>query len=107
MKGKVSSLYCFIVTLLGLCIITSSHANVKGIYVTQPTVESTRTIKYLIKNSKAVGIDTFVIDVNRKSKRYARNIALVRKSGIRYVDYRSIMKKRNHTATLLKIFSIK
>lgn len=62
-----------------------AQAWVRGIYVTQPTLESTRTIKYLIRRSKAVGISTFVIDYYRNSKRTRRNIQLVKKAGIHYV----------------------
>jgi len=60
-------------------------AYVKGIYITQGTAQSTRKLQYLIKRSKAVGINTFVIDIYGRNKRYAKNIALVRKAGIRYV----------------------
>lgn len=62
-----------------------SVALVKGIYITQPTAERTRTMQYLIRNAKALGIGTFVIDIYRPSKRYAKNIAMVKQHGIRYV----------------------
>ncbi len=58
---------------------------VKGIYISQTTLEDTAYITYLIKHAKASGINTFVVDMDIPSKRYQQNIALVNKSGIRYV----------------------
>lgn len=57
----------------------------RGIYLTQNTAENTRKMQYLIRRAKETGIDTFVIDIYRSNKRYANNIALVKKNGIRYV----------------------
>lgn len=58
---------------------------VRGIYVTQSSLEDTHFIKYLIQNAKDTGINTFVIDLDKPSKRYAQNIELVKQSGIVYV----------------------
>lgn len=58
---------------------------VRGIYITQPTLESTEKIKYLIDNAKASGINTFVIDYYGTSKRYRQNIALVKQNNLRFV----------------------
>lgn len=58
---------------------------VRGIYLTQYTLENTTLLKYLIKHAKAAGIDTFVIDMELPSKRYEQNIALVKENNIRYV----------------------
>lgn len=63
----------------------ASQAFVKGIYVSQPSLENTRMIKYLIDQSKAVGISTFVIDYWLMSKATRQNIALVKQNNIRYV----------------------
>jgi hypothetical protein len=60
-------------------------AGVKGIYVTQYNLENTHYINYLIKNAKASGINTFVVDLEKPSKRYEQNIALVKAQGIHYV----------------------
>ena len=64
---------------------TSASAFEKGIYLTQSTVQHTSKVKKIIRQAKAAGINTFVIDVYHPNKRYARNIALIRKAGIRYV----------------------
>lgn len=61
------------------------QAWVRGIYVTQPTLESSKNIKYLIKNAKKLGINTFVIDFYKMRRRYRKNIALVKKNNIHYV----------------------
>ncbi len=64
---------------------TLGNTWVKGIYVTQPTLESTQRLKTLIRRAKAAGINTFVIDLQYFSKRYRRNIKLVHDNGLRYV----------------------
>lgn len=58
---------------------------VKGIYVTQWSLENTAFINNLIKNAKAAGIDTFVVDLESPSKRYRENIALLKENNIKYV----------------------
>ncbi len=75
------------ITVLFLLLFISLPANafVRGIYVTQPTLESTRTIKYLIEQAKSVGIDTFVVDFYGMSRRYRENIALVKQNNLHYV----------------------
>jgi hypothetical protein len=75
------------IVIVGLVISSSAIASqwVKGIYLTQSTVENKRSLSSLIKKSKKYGINTFVIDVNRKSSAYRRNIVLVRENKIKYV----------------------
>lgn len=58
---------------------------VKGIYLTQTTLENTAYLTYLIDHSKAVGITTFVIDMEKPSKKYEKNIALLKNNGIQYI----------------------
>ncbi len=58
---------------------------VKGIYLTQYSVENTAFLNYLIKNAKDSGIDTFVIDLEVPNKRYDQNIALLKENDIKYV----------------------
>lgn len=58
---------------------------VRGIYITQTTLETTPTITYLIDRSKASGINTFVIDFDRPSNLTNKNIQLVHNAGIKYV----------------------
>lgn len=71
-------------TLL-LLIPSLTFASVKGIYISQTTLEDTAKIKYMIANAKAVGINTFVIDYEKFSKQYQKNIELVKQAGIKYV----------------------
>lgn len=62
-----------------------SLASVKGIYVTQYSLENTAFINQLIKRAKSAGINTFVVDLEKPSKLYRENIAKVTDSGIHYV----------------------
>lgn len=68
-----------------LVVLPTAYAWDKGIYVTQSSVENTRTLNYLIYRSHETGINTFVIDMKHYSNAYARNIKLVHDSGIKYV----------------------
>lgn len=65
--------------------ITASALTTQGIYVTQSTLENTHAINYLIKRAKAVGIDTFVVDLEKPRKKYGENIHLLKENGISYV----------------------
>lgn len=58
---------------------------VRGIYITQTTLETTPMITYLIDRAKASGINTFVIDFDRPSNQTNKNIQLVRNAGLKYV----------------------
>ncbi len=91
-KGRAGIMHRKTLLTLILGLFLSSYAFscysadwIRGIYVTQPTLESTKRLKKLIAHSKSVGINTFVIDMARPSKKYRRNIDYVKKSGIRYV----------------------
>lgn len=64
---------------------SASAAMTKGIYLTQSTLENTRMLTYLIQHAKAAGINTFIIDLDKPSKKYEKNIALVKDSNIIYV----------------------
>lgn len=71
-----------------LCLVSvSSAANsrVKGIYVTQWSLENTAFITNLIRRAKAAGIDTFIVDLEIPSKKYAKNIELLKQNNIHYV----------------------
>lgn len=57
----------------------------KGIYLTQYTLENPEKLDYLIRESKAVGINTFVIDHEYYSKSYATALAKVKAAGIKNV----------------------
>ncbi len=64
---------------------SASAALVKGIYITQSTLENTDMINYLIDRSKKVGISTFIVDLDIPSSRYAKNIQLLKNHNISYV----------------------
>ncbi len=76
--------------LVGILVSGSLYANttyayVKGIYITQSSAQNSRKMNYLIKQARAVGINTFVIDYNYRNSRYARNVTNVKRAGIHYV----------------------
>lgn len=82
MKKMIRVILIFFLFLSSL----PAYALTRGIYITQSSLERTDLIKYFIAKSKEVGIDTFVIDLEKPSKRYRENIALVKESGIHYVS---------------------
>ena len=73
----------FILPVLVSCsFITTAQAWDKGIYLTQYTLEQPAKLAYLIKEAKASGINTFIIDHEYYSSRYAPAIAKVKAAGI-------------------------
>jgi len=57
----------------------------KGIYINQGTLENSKQLDYLIEQSKAVGINTFVVDLEKATKNYQKNIDKIKNNGLRYV----------------------
>src|SRR5580692_5529105 len=57
----------------------------RGIYLTQYMLENPAKLNYLIRESKATGINTFVIDHDYYSSHYAPAIAKVKAAGIKDV----------------------
>lgn len=62
-----------------------SAPTTKGIYINQSTLEDTKRLTYLINEAKAVGINTFVVDLAKTTPNYQKNINLIKDSGIKYV----------------------
>jgi hypothetical protein len=58
---------------------------IKGIYLTQYSLENTAFLNNLIRNAQAAGINTFVVDLEKPSKRYQANLALLKENNIEYV----------------------
>jgi hypothetical protein len=82
----MSKKYKGIVLLIMLLFHSTTYAAyVKGIYLTQSTLENTYYLSYLIKHAKKVGINTFVIDFDRPTKRYRDNVGLVKDNNITFV----------------------
>ncbi len=65
--------------------IKSMNSGVKGIYLSETTVENTALLEKIIAQAKEVGINTFVADVQYPSNRYAKNIALILANKIQYI----------------------
>ncbi len=72
-------------TLFSMLSFAGNSMNVKGIYLTQYTAMNTTYLHQLLKNAKAAGIDTFVVDFEFPSRIYRDNIALIKEAGIQYV----------------------
>lgn len=82
MNGK--AFYLLILPLF-LSLVTNVFAWDKGIYLTQYNLEQSKKLDYLIRQAKASGINTFVIDHEYMSPHYAPAVAKVKKAGIKYV----------------------
>lgn len=66
-------------------LISTAHAWDKGIYLTQYMLENPEKLNYFIREAKATGINTFVIDHDYFSSHYAPAIAKVKAAGIKNV----------------------
>ena len=64
---------------------TGNTKLIKGIYISQETAEDTKYFTYLIGRAKKVGINTFIVDLELPSKKYAQNMQLLKDNGINYI----------------------
>ena len=67
------------------CLSANVFAWDKGIYLTQYTLENPVKLDYLLREAKATGINTFVIDHEYFNSKYAPAIAKVKAAGIKCV----------------------
>src|ERR1700730_8957507 len=72
-------------TLVIFSVISSAQAWDKGIYLTQYMLEKPDKLAYLIREAKATGINTFIIDHEYPSSHYAPALAKVKAAGIKNV----------------------
>lgn len=72
-------------TLVVFSFISTAQAWDKGIYLTQYIAEKPDRLDYYISESKAAGINTFIIDHEYYSSHYAPMIAKVKAAGIKVV----------------------
>lgn len=68
-----------------LSVISNAQAWDKGIYLTQYMLENPKKLDYFLREAKASGINTFVIDHEYYSSHYAPAIAKVKAAGIKNV----------------------
>src|SRR6185437_3169357 len=71
--------------LVSIGLISAAQAWDKGIYLTQYTLEKPDKLNYLLREAKASGINTFVVDHEYYSSHYAAAIAKVKDAGIKVV----------------------
>ncbi|MFK7823120.1 MAG: hypothetical protein AB8G05_03125 [Oligoflexales bacterium] len=57
-------------------------ATVRGIYVNQQSIHSTKKLNFLIKMAKSTMINTFVVDLHRMTDAYEKNISLLKEANI-------------------------
>jgi hypothetical protein len=84
---RTSFILKFFISCLLLMMSVSAFAAefVKGIYISQTTLENTKYLTYLMERAKSVGINTFVIDLDVMRNAYQKNINLVKANNLRYV----------------------
>ncbi|HRE32352.1 MAG TPA: hypothetical protein PLD88_10295, partial [Candidatus Berkiella sp.] len=85
MRRQTTIIACLLVAMFSLLGSSGAAATVKGIYINQGTLENSAKLNELIQQSKAVGINTFVVDLQKVTRNYQKNINLIKKNGIRYV----------------------
>lgn len=85
MRRQTTIIACLLVAMFSLLGSSGAVATVKGIYINQGTLENTAKLNELIQQSKAVGINTFVVDLQKVTRNYQKNINLIKQNGIRYV----------------------
>lgn len=73
------------ISILTLFLITNAYAWDKGIYLTQYTIENPAKLDYFIREAKATGINTFVVDHDYMSSRFASAVAKIKAAGIKCV----------------------
>jgi hypothetical protein len=74
-----------LINFLSILPMSLAQAGVKGIYLTQYSLENTKFLNYLIQNAKTAGVDTFIVDLESISSKYAKNIQLLKENNIHYV----------------------
>ena len=72
-------------TFVMLSLASSAHAWDKGIYLTQYMLEKQEKLDYLLKEAKATGINTFIVDHEYYSSHFAPAIAKIKAAGIKVV----------------------
>lgn len=74
-----------VLQLILLTLSTTAFAWDKGIYLTQYTLENPEKLDYLLREAKATGINTFVVDYEYPSSHFAPAVAKVKADGIKVV----------------------
>jgi hypothetical protein len=84
-QTKFLGLFLFAVLNLTGIAKAQTEMQVRGIYVTQITLEDAKLITPLIEAAKKAGVNTLVIDYEKMSNRYKKNIELVKNNNLTYV----------------------
>lgn len=79
------SILSFLFLVLLSSFSTMASAYDRGIYLTQSTATNTKLLSAFVARAKKYKLNTFVVDLKRPGKKYARAIAYIRKNRIKYV----------------------
>jgi len=82
-QSVIAAGFSVLLSLISSAIYASPE--MKGIYINQGTLENTTRLNYLIKESKSVGINTFIVDLAKVTKNYEKNIKVIKSNGLKYV----------------------
>jgi hypothetical protein len=82
---KIIYLRFIFLTFILYSVILTAYAWDKGIYLTQYTLEKPEKLDLLLREAKATGINTFIIDHEYYSSHYAPAIAKVKAAGLKHV----------------------
>lgn len=75
-------IYCPFILTLSLLNEAVCTAFVRGIYVNQQSIHSTKKLQHLIEVAKSTDINTFVVDLHRLTETYKNNLKLIKKANI-------------------------
>lgn len=73
----------------------------RGIYITQNTVENGRNFSALIKQAKRNGVNTLIVDLQRVTPTYKKNIRFVRENGLLHIARIVVFPKGGTDAQVL------
>lgn len=101
--NKISTrLMLLLLPLLFFMQVSSASAMVKGIYISQATMENTKQVNYLVERAKKVGIHTFIVDLERTSPTYEKNIKHIKDNNIAYVARIIIFPNNGGTSDIVR-----
>lgn len=98
--NKIKGLFVFLLFLLSLN--SATFAMVKGIYINQATMENPSYVKYLIGRAKKVGIHAFIVDLERTTPTYEKNIRLIKENNIDYIARIIIFPNNGGTSAIVR-----
>ncbi|CAN5355666.1 hypothetical protein BH10PSE19_BH10PSE19_20510 [soil metagenome] len=84
-KFQLWLLFCSVIGFITYIPAAKAELQVRGIYITQIALQNVKFITHTIERAKKVGINTFVIDFEKMTEKYKKNIKLVKDNNLHYV----------------------